>query len=90
MSPLVVALTLAAAPPASLPPAPQLAFHLGPVVACHDIDPSFALYVAPPQGAGPLWDVARRSDPRTRTLAKQPLAPGSHCPRLTAVSGAGK
>ncbi len=91
MSPLVVALTLAAAAPsASLPPAPQLAFHLSPVVACHDIDPSFVLYAAPPQGAGPLWDVARRSDPRTRTLAKQPLAPGSDCPRLTAVSGAGK
>jgi hypothetical protein len=90
MSPLVVALTLVATAQPGPPPSPQSAYYLSPVVACHDIDPSFVLYVAPPQGAGPLWDVARRSDPRARTLAKQPPAPGSDCPRLTAVSGAGK
>ena len=92
MSPLVVALTLAAAaPPPSPPPAPQLVFHLerlGPM-ACHDIDPSFVRYVAPPQGAGPLWAIAGRTDLGERTLAKQPTLPTRFdCPQLTAASGA--
>jgi hypothetical protein len=91
MSPLVVALTLAAVAPPSLTPAPQVAFQverLRPTVACHDIDPSFVRYVAPPQGAGPLWDVGR-SGPGARTLAKQALPPTRFdCPRLTAASGA--
>jgi hypothetical protein len=90
MSPLVVALTLVAVAP--LPPAPQVAFQVErprSIVACHDIDPSFVRYVAPPQGAGPLWYVAGRSGPGARTLAKQPLAPTRFdCPRLTAASGA--
>jgi hypothetical protein len=92
MSPLVVALTLAVAAPPSLPPPPQVAFQverprLSPIMACHDIDPSFVRYVAPPQGAGPLWAIVGDSDPRARTLAKQPLSPPrSDCPRLTAAS----
>jgi hypothetical protein len=92
MSPLVVALTLAAAaPPPSLPPTPPLVFHLerlGPM-ACHDIDPSFVRYVAPPQGAGPLWEIAGRTEPGVRTVSKQPLPPTRlDCPRLTTASGA--
>lgn len=90
MSPLVVALTLAtAASPPSLPPAPQVVSHLESPRACHDIDPSFVRYVPPPAGAGPLWEVAGRTDPGQRTLSKLAMPPTRFdCPRLTAASGA--
>ena len=91
MSPLVVALTLVAAAQPGPPPSPQLVFHLerlGPM-ACRDIDPSFVRYVTPPQGAGPLWEIAGRTEPGVRTLSKHPLPPTRFdCPRLTAASGA--
>jgi hypothetical protein len=83
-------LTLAAAAPTSvLPPAPQLACRLPPLadierLACRDIDPSFVREVAPPQGVGPLWGIARGD--ASAPLAAKPIPQRFDCPRLIAAS----
>jgi hypothetical protein len=58
MLPLVVALTLSSSTPPALPPLPSLSRGLlSRIQHCPDTDPNFVHYVAPPEGAGPLWAI---------------------------------
>jgi hypothetical protein len=59
MLPLVVALTLSSSSLPALPPLPNLAQGIvSQIQHCRDTDPYFVHYVAPPDGAGPLWPVS--------------------------------
>jgi hypothetical protein len=89
MTPLaiVLALTPPAPPPPSLTPPLFVERRLQP--PCPDIDRGFVRYVAPPEGRGPLWPVARLDPPHldfgpaAKARGLQP--PPSTCPRLQGV-----
>jgi hypothetical protein len=73
MLPLVVALTLSASSSPALPPLPDLPQGIvSQAQRCRDTDPRFVHYVAPPQGAGPLWAIGERN---AGPVSREPSAP---------------
>ena len=95
MTPLLIALALGLpAPPASLPPPPQISTvsrsFERPAPGCVDIDPSFVIDVAPPKGSGPLWAVRQpiaRVGPDAPFRLGEKIPMTDTCPRLRNAAG---